>query len=126
MALGGAWTRVQLAANYILFTGRTFSADADAAILGLNGDAGADTGFTTPAAWPTTGGTAPTDAQLNERTEVTVIARSDNGLAAAGAGVGVHITRGTAPWRVTLIQNGTPNAAVEYEVRVKYVHTINW
>lgn len=126
MALGGAWVRTQLANNYILFTGRTFSADADAAILGLDGDGGADTGFTTPAAWPTTGGTAPTATQLNERTRISVIARSDNGLAAAGAGVGVHITRGTTPWRVTLIQNGTPNAAVEYEVRVEYAHTITW
>lgn len=123
MALGGAWVRTQVGVNTIEFVGRTASADADAMILGLNGDGAADVGFTLPAGFPTSTTEVPTVAERHQRTTVQVIAQTDNGLAAGGAGVGVHIVDGLAPWQKTIVQNGTPNAAVTYKVVVRYLHS---
>mgnify|MGYP001586054640 CR=1 FL=1 len=124
MALGGAWVRTQVGVNTIQFVGRTASADADAMILGLDGDVGADTGFTTPAGFPVSTTETPlSDADRHLRTTVEVIAQTDNGLAAGGAGVGIHIVDGSAPWRKTIAMNGTPNAAVTFKVVVRYLHS---
>jgi len=125
MALGAAWTRTQLATNMVLFTGRTASADNDAMILGLNGDGGADTGFTLPANWPFTGGAAPSDAELHARVIVTVNSMTDNGVG-AGAPSGFSIEESSAPWRKTIRQNGTPTAPSTLRVLVWYPHTMVW
>ena len=123
MALGGAWVRTQVGPNTIEFVGRTFGADADVAVLGLNGDGAADAGFTLPAGFPVSTTEVPTVAERHLRSLVLLTAQSDSGLAANGASVGFDIVDGLAPWQKTIRMNGTPNAAVSLKVVVHYLHS---
>jgi hypothetical protein len=109
----------------VLFTGRTANADNDTMVLGLDGDLGADTGFTMPSNWPFTG-VVVSDANLHIRAQVIVTPLTDNGVAGAGAGVGFSVEEASAPWEKTIRMNGTPNAAVTLSVLVWYPHTMLW
>jgi hypothetical protein len=121
MALGGAWVITSLGGNFVIFQGRTMSADNDSEILGLNGDATAD--FNLPASFPVTSETL-TDAQRHLRIRLRIVPLSDCGLAAAGASVGFSIEQGSAPWQNTIRMNGTPNAAVTLRLEVELIHSM--
>jgi hypothetical protein len=91
--------------------------------LGENGDLTADTGFTMPANWPTTGEVAPTDAQLHQRVRVRVVCLTDCGVG-AGAAVAFSIEEASAPWQKVIRMNGLPSAAVTLRVEVEYIHSL--
>lgn len=131
MALGGAWVRTILGPNIVVFTGRTFGATTDAAILGLFGDAGVDAGFVMPQGWPNGVGQSDlvagviADAVRSVRTRVTVTAES----ATVGVGPGFlparfNVVEGVAPWRRTVRMDGaSPAAPVLVKVMVEYLHS---
>lgn len=127
--LGGAWVRTQIGPNMVVFEGRTFGADLDAAVLGLDGDPGADAGFTTPAGWPN--GVGPSDLVLGVlpaalrdiRTTVTVQPISDSLVAKGTAGCTFDVVAGLAPWQKTITIHGTPVAPVNVRVEVQYHHS---
>jgi len=124
MALGGAWVGTVLTngLNGVRWTGRTFAVAADAAILGLAGDVGADAGFTMPAGWPTTRETL-TAAQIHAATKVNVNFLTNPSVGATGA-VAYFITRGAAPWRITFTIAETPTAAaVQPEIDVIFLNS---
>jgi len=124
MALGGAWVRTVMGQNIVVFEGRTFAINNDAAILGLDGDAGSDTGFQMPAGFPKTHELpALTDALRHTRTRVSIIPQT-SGVVAAGGSVGFSVEPGSAPWRKTIRINGTPTTAVALRVEVEYPHTM--
>lgn len=123
MALAGAWVRTDLGGHCSVFTGRTFGADDDTAALGLNGDAGADAGFTMPAGWPTgTTETAPTDAQRHLRTRVTCNPITDP-EGAAGVEPNFSVEEGSAPWQKIFRLTGTPTVAVGVRIFVEWIHS---
>ena len=125
MALGGAWVRSSLGSNYIIFEGRTADADDDTMVLGLDGDGGADVGFTLPANWPTVGaadGVPVTDANLHLRTSVRVIPLTDPAVGVGGA-VAFSVEQSSAPFQKTVRMGATPAVAVTMRVEVQYVHS---
>lgn len=126
MALGGAWVRTVApglgGGNRVRFLGRTFAADADAAILGLDGDAGADTGFTMPAGWPPTGGETLTAAQQQSCTHVIINETTSPVIGATGVSA-YTVVRGTAPWRITFTLRGTPTGVVTPEIDIIFAHS---
>jgi hypothetical protein len=125
MALGGAWVGTVLTngLNGVRWTGRTFAVAADAAILGLAGDVGADTGFTMPAGWPTTREVGLTAAQIHAATQVAVRFLTNPSVGATGA-VAYFLTRGAAPWRITFTIAETPTvAAVQPEIDVIFLNS---
>lgn len=126
MALGGAWVRTILGPNIVVFEGRTASADNDAMVLGLDGDAGADAGFTMPAGWPNGVGQSDlvagviADAVRHARTRVTVSSIVATGVAPCGFSVEPL----NAPWEKVIRLNGTPTAAATLRVEVEYIHSL--
>lgn len=120
--LGGAWVRTNLGANAILFEGRTFG-DGDAAVLGLDGDGGADTGFTMPAGWPTLGvpGEAISEVQRQQRT---VILGGIEFTVDDAAITDFEILRTSGPWRITLTCQTGMESVVSPRLVVAYLHSI--
>jgi hypothetical protein len=126
MALAGAWVRTVFTngVNSVRFLGRTFGAGADAAILGLFGDGGTDAGFLMPSGWPTVGPleTALTATQIQAATIVNINHTTDPMIGATGI-VGLTITRGVAPWRITFTCRGTPAAPITPEIDIIFANS---
>lgn len=126
MALGGAWVRTVFpglgGGNRVRFVGRTFGAAADAAILGLDGDIAADTGFTMPAGWPPTGGETLTATQQQACTHVIVNHTTDPSVGVTGNSA-LQITRGLTPWQITFTCRGTPTAPITPEIDIIFAHS---
>lgn len=130
MALGGAWVQATttqgLPPEVVILTGRTFAALADAAIIGLNGDSGADTGAQLPATFPGTAGDGqgvPTAAQMFSRVDVTVVDTTDPTSGAGNGATSFFVTVGnSAPWRVTITLGGSnaPTTPVSPRVKIQY------
>ena len=107
-------------------------ADNDSFTIGLFGDAGSTVAV--PATWAgngtgvanATGQTeALTDAQRNARTLVFVNFMADPSSAGALYDIGPVITKGGAPWRITVnFQGAAPAGAVSLEFQVLFLHTI--
>jgi len=126
MALGGAWVRTVLGQNMVVFEGRTFGANDDTAVLGLDGDAGSDTGFQMPAGFPKTHELpVPTDAVRHRLTRVKVLAVTSGLITGPPLNsVGFSIEPTSAPWRKTIRMSGGPDAPVALRVEVEYPHTM--
>jgi len=127
MALGGAWVRTVFTNGLLAvrFLGRTFGAAADAAILGLNGDGGADAGFTMPAGWPSAPGgveAALTAAQIQAATVVVWNHTTDPSVGATGTS-SLQVVRGTAPWRITFTCRGAPTAPITPEIDIIFTNS---
>jgi len=128
MALAGAWVRTVLGANYVVFEGRTFAADGDTAVLGLDGDAGADTGLTLPAGWPTVGQADETvgvvsDVDLHSRTKVLVVPLTDPSVGVGGS-CSFGVIPGSAPFQKTIHLGATPAVAITARVEVQYINSM--
>lgn len=121
MALGGAWVTANLGRGAVRLTGRTFGADADAAVIGLDGAAGTDVNL--PAGFGVDGQGTPTGAQYADRVKVTYHAVT-NPAGGAGAATWLQIVKGTAPFQITLTQRTAPAVAVQYEINVEYIHSL--
>jgi len=131
MAIGAATLDANLGSyNQLRYTTAAAAlADNDSFTVGLFGDGGAT--VAAPANWSgngtgvagATGQTeAITDAQRTARTKVTANFSADPSSGAATYIIGPVITKGGAPWRVTVNYQGTaPAAPVTLEFYIEYM-----